>query len=57
MRGSAHRTPMSWDTDCGIMETASGCVKEMREEWFNNQRKQDQKALLLRELDKLSELL
>ncbi len=32
-------------------------VKEMREEWFNNQRKQDQKALLLRELDKLSELL
>ena len=32
-------------------------VKEMREEWFNNQRKQDQKALLLRELDRLSELL
>ena len=31
-------------------------VKEMREEWFNNQRKQDQKALLLRELGKLSEL-
>ena len=24
-------------------------VKDMREEWFNNQRKQDQKALLLRE--------
>ena len=31
-------------------------VQEMREEWFNNQRKQDEQALINRDLDLLSEL-
>ena len=31
-------------------------VQEMREEWFNNQRKRDEKALINRDLDLLSEL-
>ena len=31
-------------------------VQEMREEWFNNQRKRDEQALISRDLDLLSEL-
>tara|TARA_R100000995_G_scaffold79542_1_gene50661 strand:- start:255 stop:527 length:273 start_codon:yes stop_codon:yes gene_type:complete len=31
-------------------------VEEMREEWFNNQRKRDEQALINRDLDLLSEL-
>ncbi len=31
-------------------------VQEMREEWFNNQRKRDEQVLLNRDLDLLSEL-
>lgn len=31
-------------------------VQEMRDEWFNNQRKRDEQALINRDLDLLSEL-
>jgi hypothetical protein len=31
-------------------------VQEVREEWFNNQRKRDEQALINRDLDLLSEL-
>jgi hypothetical protein len=31
-------------------------VQEMRDEWFNSQRKRDEQALINRDLDLLSEL-
>ena len=60
MRTNWQMLPSTTDEDrAGWVRTEhkrSLYVKDMREEWHRNQCREDQKALLFRDLDKLAEL-